>query len=633
MHILSSTVAKYSLAFSFLSSVALTLLAEPTIDPARVREIAALLPDRPAGFAWPISDRADWQRLSTNDAFARVMPGAEKLLAKPLAEVPDSLFLEYSQNGNRTRWQNAEWERRDRLPTLTLAEAFENRGRFLPAIEQVVASLCAEKTWVYPAHDGRLRNLHGEEITPELGATGLAAEMAEADFVLGDKLTPATRQLIRDNVRRRVLQPLRDSVEGRRPPLHWLFLRMNWNAVCVGNTVFAALALEPDRNDRALYAAAGEHYIRYFLAGFTPDGYCAEGVGNWNYGFGHFILLTEALRQATGGKLDLFNDPAAIAPALFCRHSEILPGVFPSISDCGPGSHPSPQLTAYVSRRLGLDPGTNHQIVGRETGLAMGLMLSSLDESLPVARRWDETQAGPLRSFFPDGGVLISRTAPDARLPLAVCLKGGNNDEPHNHNDVGSFSLVVGRKMVVCDPGGEVYTRRTFGPNRYDSKVLNSFGHAVPIVAGQLQRAGAAARGVILETNFTADADSLKMDIRSTYAVKELLQLERTFTFHRGAAPSLDVSDTVKFSTPQTFETALITWGQARMVSTNVLEITDGESSVRVTIDTQGHAYQWRQELIDEDVDTRRKPVHLGILLNDKIRDGIIALHIAPVIQ
>jgi hypothetical protein len=631
MNMLSFSFTKCCLLFSLVAPFAFALPADPVISPARVQEIAPLLPDRPAGFAWPIADRADWQKLATNAAFVRVPRVADQLLAKPLAELPDSLFLEYSQNGNRTHWQDAEFERRNRIAMLTLAEAFENRGRFLPALEKTVASLCAEKTWVYPAHDGHLRNFHGEEITPELGATGLAAELAEADFVLGDKLSPATRQLIRDNIRRRVLQPFRDSVEGRRPPLHWLFLRMNWNAVCVGNTVFAALALEPARNDRALYAAAGEHYIRYFLSGFTPDGYCAEGVGYWNYGFGHFILLTEALRQATGGKVDLFNDDTAIAAALFCRNSEILPGVFPSISDCTPGSRPSPQLTAYVCQRLGLDPGTNHQIVGRETGLAIGLMLSSLDDNLPVARHWTETAAGPLRNFFPDGGVLISRTTPDARLPFAVCLKGGNNDEPHNHNDVGSFSVVVGREMVICDPGGEVYTKRTFGPHRYDSKVLNSFGHAVPVIAGQLQRAGAAARGVILETNFTPDEDTLKLDIRSAYAVEELQQLERTFTFRRGAAPALDVSDAVKFSTPQTFETALVTWGQVSMVGTNTLEIADQGSRVRVTINTRGRAYQWRQELIDEDVDTKRKPVHLGITLNDKIREGMVTLHIEPV--
>jgi hypothetical protein len=214
---------------------------------------------------------------------------------------------------------------------------------------------------------------------------------------------------------------------------------------------------------------------------------------------------------------------------------------------------------------------------------------------------------------------------------FAVALKGGYNDAPHNHNDVGSFSLVLGHEMVVCDPGGEVYTRRTFGPHRYDSKVLNSYGHAVPIIAGQLEKTGAAARGVILETNFTAASDRLTLDFRSAYAVPSLEKLERTFTFTRGAKPSLEVRDTVKLSAPESFETVLVTWGRATAVGPNTLEINDRGTRVRVTIDTQGRAFKWRQDLIDEDTEARRQPYHLGITLDDKISDAIIALRIEPV--
>jgi len=199
--------------------------------------------------------------------------------------------------------------------------------------------------------------------------------------------------------------------------------------------------------------------------------------------------------------------------ALFCRRSEILPGIYPSISDCTPGSRPAAEYVDYVDRRLGL-PGHGQTRAGSGEGLALGAMLSSLPADVPVARKMDLMGSdNPLRSFFPGGGVLISRNGPGAAPAFAVALKGGNNDEPHNHNDVGSFSVVLGRDMVICDPGGEVYTRRTFGPHRYDSNLLNSYGHAVPIIAGQLQRPGADARGVILETNFTDAADVLKLEV------------------------------------------------------------------------------------------------------------------------
>ena len=608
------------------------LLAAENIDRARVQEIAAWLPAQPTGFAWPITNRVAWQKLAADPAFNDAVPAAVKLLAQPLPEQPDSLFLEFSQNGNRTHWQSVAFARRGRIARFTLAEALENQGRFLPALEQTIAALCAEKTWVYPAHDGSLKNFHGEEIVPELGATGLAAELAEADFVLGDKLSPATRHLIHDNIQRRVLEPFRAMLEGRQKEAFWVRTPMNWNAVCVGNSVFAALAVLPAREDRAFFAAAGEHCIQYYLSGFTPDGYCAEGVGYWNYGFGHFILLTEALRQATGGKIDLLDDDKAVAAALFCRHSEILPGIYPSIADCAPGTKPGSQLTAYVCERLGLDAGKN-RLVGNNRDLAQTLMLSSLAGNLPPPRLAEKSNDSPLRSFFPGGGVLISRTASSVEPPFAVALKGGNNNEPHNHNDVGSFSVVLGANMIVCDPGGEVYTKRTFSPHRYDSKVLSSFGHDVPVIAGQLQRTGAAAHGVILEANFTAAADTFKLDIRSAYAVPALAKLERTFVFERAPHPALEVRDDVNFSRPESFETALITWGQIKTLNATTLEITDGDSTVRVEIDAQGRSFKLKQETIDEDVDTKRKPVRLGIALDKKISTATVSLRITPVVK
>jgi len=78
--------------------------------------------------------------------------------------------------------------------------------------------------------------------------------------------------------------------------------------------------------------------------------------------------------------------------------------------------------------------------------------------------------------------------------------------------------VVSGRSMIVCDPGAEVYTARTFSARRYDSDVLSSFGHPVPVVAGQLQRTGADARARVLRTEFGEAQDVLALDLRAAYA-------------------------------------------------------------------------------------------------------------------
>ena len=110
--------------------------------------------------------------------------------------------------------------------------------------------------------------------------------------------------------------------------------------------------------------------------------------------------------------------------------------------------------------------------------------------------------------------------------------------------------VALGRSTPLVDPGAEVYTARTFSARRYQSKVLNSFGHAVPRVAGRLQETGRQAAAKILKTDFTDQADTLLMDISSAYKVEGLKKLERTFVFSRAGAGKLTVSDAVEFDEP-----------------------------------------------------------------------------------
>ncbi len=129
---------------------------------------------------------------------------------------------------------------------------------------------------------------------------------------------------------------------------------------------------------------------------------------------------------------------------------------------------------------------------------------------------------------------------------MGVALKGGHNDEHHNHNDVGSYVFCIGDSMTLVDPGAEVYTRRTFSAERYVSNVLNSFGHPVPRVAGQLQKTGRSAAAKVLKLELADDQDTLQFDLTSAYPVKTLKQLTRTFVFQRSSG-SLTVTDEVKF--------------------------------------------------------------------------------------
>ena len=606
--------------------------AGANLDAKRVKEIAGWLPSQPAGVGQAITNRPAWEELARQAAFAPVVPAAERLAKSDVPALPDDLFLDYSRTGNRDRCQAVLSRRGERLTTFALAECLEDRGRFLTPLTNVIAALCAERTWVYPAHDDKLDSFYGRTTNLDLRATAVAWELATADRLLGDKLPGDMRKLIRDNVHRRVLRPFREMVEGRRKELGWMRTSNNWNAVCLAGIAGAALALEESSEERARFIVAVEYYIRNFLKGFTPDGYCSEGVGYWNYGFGHFVLMAETIREATSGHVDLLADPSALSAALFASRAEILNGIYPAIADCSPGTHPDEKIQRYLEERLALArPTPRGDTFNRPAGsLAATALLTFLPAPLPIAQRADRTGDSPLRTWFSDGGVLICRPTPGAKAEFAAALKGGHNAEQHNHNDVGSFSVIAGREMVLCDPGAEVYTARTFSAKRYDSRVLNSFGHAVPVIAGKLQHPGADARAVVLHADFNDDTDTLALDIRSAYAVPDLKQLERTFTFHRSSPTALTVCDDVAFSTPQTFETALITWGDWKKISDHEISVRDGDSEVRVTIASGGLPFEVRSETLDEDVRSKRKPVRIGIALTSPLEKATLTMRITP---
>jgi len=611
-------------------TTALGLIGE--IDENRIDEISQLLSEKPAGFGLPIGERNVWEDLAEKDSFSRIISDAERLLEQAIPEQSDDLYLDFSRTGNRTRWQRVSGRRRGRIRTFALAECLENKGRFVSAFEEIVRVLCSERTWVMPAHDSSLTNFNGKSVDIDLGSSGLAWSLATADYLLADKLSSETRRLLRENLDRRIFQPYRDMVSGKRKKNWWMDGTNNWNAVCLAGVTGAALAVIDSPKDRALFIAAAEHYSKNFLDGFTDDGYCSEGLGYWNYGFGHYIMLSEMIYQATSGKVDLFENDKVKRAAMFGSKIEIINGVYPAFADCSIRAKPSSYLMYFISRRLGLGLRNWEQFdpVSASGSLPQSMMYSFPNSASRSAPAQNASKGPGIRSWFDKAGILICRPTANSASQLAVALKGGNNAEHHNHNDVGSFVVVLDDSPLLLDPGGEVYTARTFSSRRYESNVLNSFGHPVPLVAGKLQRTGRQAQGRIVSEDFTVDADTLVLDISSAYDVPELEKLQRTFVYSRKNSGSLTVTDEVTFSKPCDFGSALITFDKWKRLSDSSLVISDQDKALRVDIDVTGGDFEIKPEAIKEDLSSRRLPTRLGINLTKHVLHAVVSLKIRP---
>ncbi|MCA9448501.1 MAG: heparinase II/III family protein, partial [Candidatus Omnitrophica bacterium] len=534
--------------------------SEPEIPVARVQEIARVVDPDFRTFGQPIENREFWENFLTAEIRQELIQSAESLLDQPLPPTTDELFLDFSRTGNRTRWQRVAGQRRGRVDTLAIAECLENKGRFLPAFREVVEGLAEEPTWVYPAHDKNEQNFRGEAVTIDLGSSRVAWELATAVALLDGKLDPETRDLAIREIRRRVVDAFRLKLEKKAERDSWFDRTNNWNSVCLAGVLGAALAISEDPDERAFHIAAAEQLSENFLNGFTPDGYCSEGMSYWNYGFGHYLALAELVWQGTDGSVDLFNREGVRAPASYGWRARIAKGIYPTFSDCPLGAKPVDRYMWLVNRRFcfgwpeysTLEPT---MIGSNLTDLLWFSSPNSASETecgTTIASGWSP------RTWFDNAGVLICRPTDESPTDsLSVAMKGGHNSEQHNHNDVGSYQVTFGGKTFLVDPGSEVYTKRTFSSRRYESDVLNSYGHPVPIVAGQLQKLGREAQGVVLQSDFTPERDTLSIDLTSAYGAPTLEKLVRTFIYDRTGDGTFTIRDTVRFKEPTEFGTAL----------------------------------------------------------------------------
>ncbi|MEN6577208.1 MAG: hypothetical protein ABFD90_12765, partial [Phycisphaerales bacterium] len=426
------------------------------LDQARIATVAVMLPEKPTCFGRPITDRAVWEPLAAAEEGEAIVEAAQTLLKTPMPEMTDDIYLTFSRTGSRTEGDRVDGLRRSRVGTLTKAELLENTGRFIPELEKTIHSLCEERTWVGVAHDRNLDNFHRRTVRIDLYSASLAWNLAIADNLLGERLSPEIRGLIRQEIQWRVFNPFRRMVEGRQPP-HWLESQYNWNAVCLAGVTGAALALLDSRQERAWHIVAAEEGSKSFLQGFTSDGYCSEGTGYWNYGFGHYVLLAEEIRLATGGQIDLLARREALAPASFGARFEIVHGIYPAFADSSPGARPSGRLMNFLNQQLGFGlPPVEGETVGIGGSLTDGFMyLFPVPAVDPARKPRSPIEIGGPRSWFDEAGILICRPIQGSSCRLAAAIIGNNNGVAHNHNDVGSYIVVVDDRALIEDPGSE----------------------------------------------------------------------------------------------------------------------------------------------------------------------------------
>jgi len=518
----------------------------------------------------PATDRAVWgSEAGLDEATLRPLHRrAHSEAGRPWPVPLASAAVRRHRDGNRTQYEDLEFSRRQRLTRAVIAAAIDDGADAAAFLDEAVDGLwqvCEQSTWCWPAHDDTFER-HGAVLATvtdpylDLGAGEVAAQLAWTDQVLGpllDRHWPGVRARLRHEVRVRVIDPFM-----ARRDWHWIGLDgnpHNWNPWIHGNVLVAALRLLDgplDAELRARVVALVIDGLDRYAASLPDDGAIDEGFHYWWNGAGRLAEALDLLAHATDGRLDALGRLPALRQSVRFPHRMHLGGSWHLNVADGPArgsSDASWGVLFRAARRTGDHDAREHAAAHRAAGIpvttehdGLGRLLLSLTD-----REWAAARGRsplPRDVWLPSVSLRLAREHAGTPAGLTLTVKGGHNDEHHNHNDVGSFTVASDGVPVLVDAGRPTYTAATFGPDRYILWPMQSAWHNVPEVRSVQQPHAREAAAQVRETWGDGDAAGLSLDLTYAYPRSGLETWTRTATLERGRAARVVITDEYRLS-------------------------------------------------------------------------------------
>ncbi|WP_051800169.1 heparinase II/III domain-containing protein [Catenuloplanes japonicus] len=470
---------------------------------------------------------------ATRDAVVTVADGT---LGLPWPQPTLTRWRAYRRDGSRTAWEDPYLARRHRLHAVALALAVTgDRDRYADELLDGVWLLAEETTWCLPAHEHPDRTVpdparpHLDLFAAETAAT-LAWILRLHEELFAD--VPGVAARISREIRRRVLDPYRADAGT----YFWFGAPMNWNPWITDNVIAAALLTDPDPEPILELAVRS---LDAYLDGVPGDGGCPEGISYWWHSGARLFEALELL----GVPPEIWSDPLIRRIGRFPLTAHVGGEWSASFGDGnarvprGSGKdHLSPALLHRYGRAIE-DPSVAAFARASRGDDPLVTLPSPMGRAIAALTDTAWRDAGPAEFPAPPVQWLAETQVASLRGgALHLIAKAGHNDEPHNHNDVGSFVLAAHGEPIVVDAGTGVYDRDSFGPDRYRAWFTRSAFHSVPEIDGVEQGAGAEFRA----RDVRLDGADFTMDLAGAYPVAGLVSLHRTFTVTPGAITLTD---------------------------------------------------------------------------------------------
>ena len=528
------------------------------------KELKSLLAMKSAWISYPAyTNRLGWDNY-TKAFKADMIQDGEKYLKYKWQVVTAANYLEYERTGSRVAMENPFGDNNTAFTRLVFAELAEGKGRFIDQIINGVWQYCDMSSWVLSAHlpvQKSKRSLPDEnEIIIDLTSGDVASLLSWTWYFLHDefdKVNPVIAARLKGNITKRILEPYmaRDDYWWQAFNYKPGTLVNNWNPWCNFNVLTCFLLLEDDANKQAAGVYRTMQSTDQFINYVKEDGACEEGPSYWGHAAGKLYDYLQLLSNATRGRVSIFKEPMIKNMGEYIARSYIGNNWVVNFADAsakGGGnsgliyrygkavnSNDMKSFAAYLLRENAEDK--KNLVAPRDffrsiENIASYDELSKTDPALPKA---DVTWYSQTEFCYMKG-----------TQGFFFAAKAGFNNESHNHNDVGTFSLYVDTLPLIIDAGVGTYTKQTFSGDRYSIWTMQSNYHNLPVINGKPQQYGAEfkASGVMFneaEKTFSMDIakaypaeTSVKKWLRSYTLKEDQLLIEENFELAKTIAPN-----------------------------------------------------------------------------------------------
>ena len=443
------------------------------------------------------ADRAGWDKLLGANKDAMIARG-EKLLDYQWQVVKATDYLEYERSGNRKIMEDPFGKNNGAIADLMMAELAEGKGRFIDQLINGVFQSCEMTSWVLSAHLGSQGAQLSHRSLPDykehiidLTAGDMGSLLSWTYYFFNkefDKVDPVISQRLRKELQERILDTYMNVDR-----FWWMAFNLqpggmvnNWNPWCNFNALQCFMLLENDKDVLAKAVWRSMTSVDKFINYTHEDGACEEGPSYWGHAAGKMYDYLQMLYDGTGGKISIFDQPMIKNMGEYIVRSYVGNGWVVNFADASAKGGGDAQIIYRYGKAVNSPLMKQYAAFLQKQGsssLSSGRDIFRTLQSVLYANEMAQEKASyqvPAYTWYPETEFCYMSN----KKGLFFASKGGYNNESHNHNDAGTFSLYQNTTPVFIDAGVGTYTRQTFSSERYSIWTMQSNYHNLPMING-----------------------------------------------------------------------------------------------------------------------------------------------------